>query len=312
MGKKSISMFIFMAVLIFSSLAFAENDQTSSANLFIPKGTPIAVELADSVSTRSTFVGETLTVNVLEDIVINNVVVIEKGSKGFISVVDFKRSGSWGKAGGVVIQPQYLKTVNYVKVPLAGTVKTSGEGHGVITPVVLGGAGGAWSESSSELGAFASLLILPNPTPGKDAAIPAGTKLIVTVNEDTNLGTDAENLEEVMTKEVIRKGSSEVSKAQNWTGTWTSSRGKITLFQPKGSYAVTGTYERGHGKITGVVKGDKLVGRWVENISDRAPSGAGEFEFVIGSNGTSVLMLWKGDYSNNWVEDKLGRRVTGL
>lgn len=308
--RKILANIIFLVLFIVpSTLAFAEG----GSNVYIPKGTQIAVELTDSVTSKSTFIGETLMVTVLEDFVINNVVVIEQGSKGFVSVADMKRSGEWGKSGGVVIKPQYLKTANWIKVPLSGQIQTSGEGHPSIEPLFAGGSAKSWGKDvGSSLSAFASIILFPSPSPGGDATIPAGTKLIVTVSENIDLGVAPSGLAPVMTAEAVKRSSSEFVNNQNWTGDWISSRGKITLQQARGSLTVTGKYERSNGQLIGTIIGDKLVGKWTEDQTDKAPSGKGEFEFILSSNGTSVLMLWKNDYSGNWTQDRLGARLTGL
>lgn len=314
--KKVFMVLILTALLTVPGLASADAKPNASGNIFIAKDTPIAVELVDSVSSHSTFVGETLMVSVLEDVIINNVVVIEKSSKGYVSVVDMKRSGDWGKAGGVAIKPQYVKSANWVKVPLSGQVQTSGKSHSIIIPLFGATAGKGWSSDiASDFGAFASVLVFSDPSPGKEASIPAGTKLILTVSEAVDLGVTSETLATAMTAEAVRRSHSEQGAAQNWSGVWTSSRGKIILTQTKGSSAVTGTYERGNGQLIGLSSlssAGRLKGTWTEDKSDRAPSGRGEFEFLLSDNGKAVLMLWKHDFSENWMEDKLGARVSGF
>lgn len=296
-------------------VAFAEIVPVSNGNLFIPKGTRIAVELLDSVSSKATFVGETLVVNVLEDYIVNNVVVIEKGSKGFVSVIDKKRSGEWGKSGGVVIRPQYLKTANWVKVDLDGTIATSGKGHPIVRPFVFGAAGisGLVKGVAGAGGIFASLLVFPDPTPGGEASIPAGTKFIVSVSEDTDLGISADGLVKAMTIEPIRRNGDQSSGQQssvapNFSGQWMTSKGKITLYQSKGSQTVTGRFENTGGTLKGTVQGNRLWGRWKED-----PRGidneTGAFEILLSGNGDRVMVLWKRDYAPNWLQDRYANKI---
>ncbi len=310
---RKISILFILVFIITTALAYAE-EQSKNQNAFIPAGTPIAVELTDPVTSQSTFVGETLTVSVLEDIIINNVAVIEKGSKGFIKVIDVKRSGNWGKSGGIVIEPQYVKTANYIMVPLAGTVGTNGQGHSAMEIVPFGAAGGGKSwPGDVGIGALASIIFFPNSSPGESATIPAGTKLIMTTRQTVDMGVTADELWNSINTVVKKRSTTPAyeSSKQNWTGEYISSRGKIILRQEKNSNVVTGKYERSNGTLRGTIVGDRLIGKWTEEPSDKAVSGNGYFEFLMSSDGNSILMLWRQDYSNNWMEDKLAGRLSG-
>jgi hypothetical protein len=97
---------------------------------------------------------------------------------------------------------------------------------------------------------------------------------------------------------------------QNWTGTYSTNRGKLTLTHLTKN-KVTGTYPRGNGTIEGRVEGNKLIGTWVEEKSEVAPSGRGSFEMMMSTTGTSVMLVWRNDYSPNWVEDKWANRLSG-
>jgi hypothetical protein len=316
---KGIASAIIIYCLTSFSVAFAEISPNSGGNFFIPKGTRIAVELVDSVSSKETFVGETLVVKVLEDYIVHNVVIIERGSKGFVSVIDKKRSGEWGKSGGVAIQPQYLKTANWVKVPLDGVVATSGEGHAIVKPFGFGAAGisGLIQGVTGVGGAFATLLLFPDPTRGGDATIPAGTKLIFSVSENTDLGITADELVKAMTIEPIRREGGNLSIQQgaattaNFSGQWMTSKGKVTLYQAKGSQIVTGQFERTGGTLRGTVQGNSLTGRWKED-PDGLNNEMGPFELLLSGNGEHVMFLWKRDYAPNWSQDRFANKISDL
>lgn len=309
---------IFICFISAFGVASAEPIAPPGGNLFIPKGTRIAVELTDSVSSNATFIGETLVVKVLEDYIVHNVVVIEKGSQGFVSVIDKKRSGEWGKSGGIAIQPQYLKTANWVKVPLDGAVTTNGEGHAIVKPFGFGAAGisGLIQGVAGVGGAFATLLLFPDPSRGGDASLPAGTKLIFSVSENTDLGIAPEELVKAMTIEPIRRDGGQLSNQQGTTaadfsGQWMTSKGKVTLYQGKGRQTVTGQFETTGGTLRGTVQGNSLRGRWKEDANGLGNE-MGDFEILMSGNGNNVMVLWKRDYAPHWSQDRFANKISDL
>ena len=319
--RKASILAILLIILTTGSIAFAENQEMSaveSGNAYIPSGTNIAVELVDSINSKKTFIGEVLEVNILEDIVLNNTVVIEKGSNGYVMVSNVQQAAEWGKGGGIELQPQYVKTANYIKVPLLQGIAKKGDSHNVIRPFALGTARVGGATTLGVLGRLSGLfLFYVDPRPGKDTEIPAGTKFIVTTNGDVDLQVPAYKLQEAMTTEASRKTSTSIStsieknkpKDQSWIGTYNTNRGRMTLSQS--GKVVTGTYERSNGTIEGRVKDGKLIGTWTEDSSEISPSGHGFFEFTMSSTGGSVMMLWRHDYSSNWTEDKWAARLSG-
>ena len=307
-----------ISCLVFSSfsLSFAAIPAPiPGGNLYIPKGTQIAVELEDPVSSTTSFIGgEILAVNVLEDYILNNVVVIEKGAQGFVSVVEKTRSGEWGKAGAILIRPQYLKTNNWVKVQLNGDAATSGKSHGILKPFVFGAAGlaGLVKDVAGVGGAFLALLVFPDPTPGGEAIIPAGTKLVVSVSEDTDLGVTAEGLVKAMTIDPVRRGGdSSPSAAPNFSGVWTTRKGKVILYQSRGAQTVTGHFEETGGALRGNIKGNRLIGRWNAERGN-ASIERGDFEVLLSGNGENAVLLWKRDYAPNWSQDRFAARISEL
>lgn len=269
---------VFFIFFILTNVVHAEAD-----NSYIPDGTIFAVELVNSVNSKSTFIGEALEISVLENVIVGNTVVIEEGSRGYVMVSNVKKAGDWGKAGGIEIQPQYVRTVNSVIVPLTNNIAKSGDGHDLVRPFGIGAIGKNLEGSDVKLG---SILMFTDFTPGRNAEIPAGTKFIVSVNGNVDL-----NLSQI---------SSHVKKKLDWTGRYTTSRGKMIITQD--GNRVVGHYDRGEGKIEGRVVGNKLVGQWTETKSKIAPTGKGFFEFKIGAD-DKVIMLWRNDGSNNWFID---------
>lgn len=84
----------------------------------------------------------------------------------------------------------------------------------------------------------------------------------------------------------------------NWSGTWNTEFGVMTLKQTGSK--VTGQYEYGDGVLNGSVSGGKLSGNWKENDDE------GTFEFLIANDGQSFTGTWaetKPDPSSNGTWD---------
>lgn len=310
---KKLSLLLALLLMTFScSIVFGEEVTVAGVqpgNAYIPKDTTFAVQLAEMVNSKSTFAGEVLEVNILEDIVLNNVVVIERGSKGYVVVSEVRQPAEFGKAGGIVLDPQYVKTANWIKVPLMGRVQKSGQGHNAVE--FWGGAGtGIEAVAVHKLSEFnpgigGIFLAYLDFSHGKDAEIPAGTKFFVSVKENVDLQTTPGKLDTTVTASEIRKGVFADHRI-NWAGTYYTNRGKMILKQ--GGDKVTGTYETGDGKLEGRIVGDKLIGTWHEKKSETAPTGKGYFEITFSPGGNTVTILWRNDNSDTWTVDQWAAR----
>jgi hypothetical protein len=87
-----------------------------------------------------------------------------------------------------------------------------------------------------------------------------------------------------------------------WTGVWDTNWGNMELTQSDGS--VTGTYAHDQGKIQGTVQEIELrvIGTWSEYPSYAPPDDAGEFEFILSTDGNSFLGRWRYDSVGDWSE----------
>ena len=103
--------------------------------------------------------------------------------------------------------------------------------------------------------------------------------------------------------------SSDGSGTASFTGTWESEWGQLVLLQEGDT--VTGSYTHDNGKIKGNVHGNVLKGTWSEAPSYSAPQDAGDFEFVLTSDGKSWLGKWRygscGDWRTDWSASLLAK-----
>ena len=267
----------------------------SDGNSFIPKGTPFAVELIDPASSETAFVGQTLEFKVLDDYVIENVVVVPAGSKGYVSVSKVVPAGSWGRGGGLELEPKYLTTANFVKVALTDKVSSQENSRfplqgALFVPFALipghlhvAGAGLLGVDSSS----------------GKDREILDGTKLIVVAADNVDLGVTVQGLSEAMTAEPVKKKAIDSEVADlipDFAGTWRTSKGFLTIKQT--GKRITGQFADGDkfvGKIqNGVATGNFKGFKFMESLETE-----GEFKLDLQANG-KMGIYWMDKWTNCW------------
>ena len=188
-----------------SSFAFAENQQDVPENInskveriisessntstvvqvldvvpghvYIPRGTTFEVELVEAASSKTNKKGDNIAIRMVDNLIINNVTIISKDTIGAALVSDAQKAGGFGRKGSMTISPQSIKTVNGVKVPLKSELKGAGhaDGGAVAVAVAVSLVGGIFMK-------------------GSNINYPAGTKIKVAVEKDTDLKVTPETL----------------------------------------------------------------------------------------------------------------------
>lgn len=80
------------------------------------------------------------------------------------------------------------------------------------------------------------------------------------------------------------------SVTANWSGTWKTNFGLMTLVQNGNS--VTGTYAWNGGRIIGELQGQSLIGTWSQEKAAQGKLTYGKFEFTLDSPGRSFTGKW--------------------
>ena len=153
------------------------------ANVYIPAGTELDVVLKSQVSSKTNKVGETIDFETAENLIINDVIVIPKGTVGKAVISEARKAGGMGRKGKLAIQAVSICTKNGVEVPLTSAVKGTGKTDG--------GAAVVFAAVSIVGGLFMK---------GTNITYPAGTHFSVAIKNDTDLGVTNENLSETMEK----------------------------------------------------------------------------------------------------------------
>ena len=180
--RKAISITL---VLILASLAVAiplpqepsNQTQTTPAEVKIPDGTEIEIQLKNNASGEDLKVGDIVDFTVVRPVVINGITVFEKDASARARITTAKRAGHWGHAGKLEWAMQDVQAADGNRVPARFTKRSTGDSKGgtvavaaVATTVLLGPFGLLWGLKK-----------------GKPAIIPAGNRYSAFVSGDTKL-----------------------------------------------------------------------------------------------------------------------------
>jgi hypothetical protein len=98
-----------------------------AAELKIPAGTPIEVEVAYTVNSIDVKPGERMSFRVLVPIVIDGMTVIERGALVTARVTQAKRGGHWGRAGKLAWTMEDVVATDNSRIPLAPETVSRGD-----------------------------------------------------------------------------------------------------------------------------------------------------------------------------------------
>lgn len=148
-----------------STLALAAQPSPAKS-VTIPDGAEISVLTTDDISSKTATEGDAVTFKVEEDLIVDGMVVISKGTIVKGEVTDAKSSGHFGKAGKLSVRINSTETVDHQKIRLRAS---------------------KGKEGSDKTGTTVALVILFGPLgflkKGKQAEIKAGTRVKVFTDE---------------------------------------------------------------------------------------------------------------------------------
>jgi hypothetical protein len=148
---------------------------TSIAEVKVPDGTEIEVQLRNTASSEDLKIGDIVDFNVLRPVVVNGVMIFEKDASARARITTAKRAGHWGHAGKLEWAMQDIQAVDGNRVPARFTKRSIGDSKGGTVAV-------AAVATSILVGPFALLWGLKK---GKPIIIPAGNRYSAFVSGDT-------------------------------------------------------------------------------------------------------------------------------
>lgn len=154
-------------------------------HIYIPKKTMLNVELIEPANSKTHKKNQQVEFKTTENLIINGVVVIPKGTIGMGYVYEVQKAGGFGRKGVLRIAGKEIKTLNNVSVPLRkgleGKGKTDGGAVAVAAAVSL--VGGLFMK-------------------GSNINYPAGTDFQVEVRDNVDLGVTPEQLKDAMNPDI--------------------------------------------------------------------------------------------------------------
>lgn len=164
-----------LAVVVFFSQTEVISAQSPIAGdrIVVRDGTDVKLKFIEALSSKTAHVGDPITLELAEDLRVNDAVIVKEGAKADGEITVAKKSGMLGRGGDLALQLYYLKAGDN-KIKLRGTKGQEGDAK-VGTAIVL----------TVLVGIFGLL------KHGKNAEIPAGTTFTAYVAEDTALPVSA-------------------------------------------------------------------------------------------------------------------------
>lgn len=150
-------------------------------NAYVPKGVRLSVILARDVGSDTLHMGDVVPLYLMENLIINDVVVVEKGTYVNAYVTKVKKAGHFGRSGKLEFVIKSVKSINNVDIPLeyVANTSTSNDGGAVAVVAVVSVIGGFFMK-------------------GKNVHFNAGQQFDCVVPENTDLKVKKENLAEEM------------------------------------------------------------------------------------------------------------------
>ena len=163
------------SVAVVSAAAAVPNAAPAAApaaapTVAVPEGTEFYVITTEALSSKNASEGQRVAMKVDENVLVNGVLVIAKGTPVRAEVNEAKSSGMFGKAGKLTLRIESTTAVDGQKVPLTGSPKAAGK---------------------SRAGTMVAVTLLVSPAgvflKGKNATYPAGTRMTVYTDESVRV-----------------------------------------------------------------------------------------------------------------------------
>jgi len=140
-------------------------------------GTAVKLRLSDTISSADAKTGQQVPFEVIEDVVVQGVTVIPKGTQALATVTDAEPKKRMGRGGKLDVNVDSTRLVDGSKVQLSAVKDNKGGGH-------VGAMTGAIVATSIVFFPAAPLFLLMH---GKDITIPKGTEVTAFVQGDMRL-----------------------------------------------------------------------------------------------------------------------------
>ena len=151
-----------------------QDTQAPAPRFVLEDGTPIKLVLAETISSADATVGQTVSFEVVEDMVVDGVVVVPKGGPAWATVTVAEPKKRLGRGGKLDLNIDKVRLTDGSKTLLNAVKNTKGGGH-------TGAMTGAIVATSLIVWPAAPFFLLMH---GKDVTIPKGTAITAFVQGD--------------------------------------------------------------------------------------------------------------------------------
>jgi PEGA domain len=238
---KSLSTTLAVVLVLLQIGPIGGQSPTGGDRIVVREGTDVKLRFIEALSSKTAHAGDPVTMELAEDLRVNDVTVVHEGAKATGEITVAKKAGMLGKGGDLALQLYYLKAGDN-KIKLRGTKGKEGDSK-VGTAIVL----------TVLVGIFGLM------KHGKNAEIPAGTTLTAYVMDDTAIAISS-------SPGSSDQGSGQISFTSEPVGGEIQIDGKFfgntpaVLVLPPGDHKIDiTTAEKSWGKTITVSSGSKLV-----------------------------------------------------
>lgn len=128
--------------ILFAGLLFMQSTVINFAQapdkIKLEEGTQVRLRLMQTINSGSVQTGQTISFEVLDDVLINEQVVIKEGAPAWGIVEEAEGKKSFGRGGKLKIRLDYVKAVDGTKIPLRANTTNEGKGKGMGTGIAFG------------------------------------------------------------------------------------------------------------------------------------------------------------------------------
>ena len=158
--------------------------QTRRVGVKVPEGTVVELETAYTINSQLVRAGDAVSFRVVNPVIVDGAVVIEKGATATALVTRAERGGHFGRAGRIEWEMKEVTAVDGARVPLGTSGRAVGDSHGakVAAQMIITGA---------LLGPAAPLVLLHGFKRGENAFVPEGKRFNVVVRAGASVNAVA-------------------------------------------------------------------------------------------------------------------------
>ena len=148
----------------------AEAASDAPAKVLLKDGMPVSLKLAQTISSKTAVVGDTVELLLDEDLMVGPTVAVKKGARAVGTISNSKKAGMAGRGGGLSLHVEYLK-VGDTRVKLRGAQGKEGD-----------------NKTGATVGLVLAFGVLGFMKHGKQAEVKEGTPVKAYLDQDVDLG----------------------------------------------------------------------------------------------------------------------------